>query len=332
MILSPTQHIKESAKFIHQNSSNVSIPPLNEAISKIISILGAKDYKNSYSLYPGHPHFSDKNVLNHIFLIDLLNFSFWGNFSVTYDNYISCSGYKSLTVSIMRAISNGIDIVNPSFYSTITKSQCLEIFKGDADIEIPLIDKRVDVLNKAGTFLVQKYGGDFTNCVKMAQKSADKLLELIMEIPSFDDVPQYKGKRVFILKRAQILVADIWACFGGKGLGEFVDIDNLTMFADYRVPQALVALGALQYTEEFMDELKKEETSMTYGCEKEVEIRGCSIHSVELITLGVNKIFDAEKKEKVNSIIIDFALWEWAKENSEKLSSIPIHKTRSIYY
>jgi hypothetical protein len=35
-------------------------------------------------------------------------------------------------------------------------------------------------------------------------------------------------------KRAQILVADIWACFEGKGLGTFHDIDSLTMFADYR--------------------------------------------------------------------------------------------------
>lgn len=36
-------------------------------------------------------------------------------------------------------------------------------------------------------------------------------------------------------KRAQILVADIWACFEGKGLGTFHDISTaITMFADYR--------------------------------------------------------------------------------------------------
>ena len=37
-----------------------------------------------------------------------------------------------------------------------------------------------------------------------------------------------------ILKRAQILVADLWACFEGQGLGAFTDIDTITMFADYR--------------------------------------------------------------------------------------------------
>ena len=39
---------------------------------------------------------------------------------------------------------------------------------------------------------------------------------------------------VLILKRAQILVADIWGCYQGQGLGQFDDIDELTMFADYR--------------------------------------------------------------------------------------------------
>jgi len=35
-------------------------------------------------------------------------------------------------------------------------------------------------------------------------------------------------------KRAQILIADIWACCEGQGLGAFDDIDSITMFADYR--------------------------------------------------------------------------------------------------
>jgi len=39
---------------------------------------------------------------------------------------------------------------------------------------------------------------------------------------------------VSFYKRAQIVVADIWNCFDGKGLGAFRDIDAVTMFADYR--------------------------------------------------------------------------------------------------
>jgi hypothetical protein len=42
------------------------------------------------------------------------------------------------------------------------------------------------------------------------------------------------GPAVYLLKRAQILVADLWGCFQGEGHGHFEDIDTLTMFADYR--------------------------------------------------------------------------------------------------
>jgi hypothetical protein len=42
---------------------------------------------------------------------------------------------------------------------------------------------------------------------------------------------------VKLYKRAQILVADLWAAFRGQSYGTFADIDSITMFADYRVPQ-----------------------------------------------------------------------------------------------
>jgi hypothetical protein len=52
---------------------------------------------------------------------------------------------------------------------------------------------------------------------------------------------------VFLYKRAQIFVADLYGAFGGSGLGGFGDIGALTMFADYRVPVVLRLLGVLQY-------------------------------------------------------------------------------------
>ena len=36
--------------------------------------------------------------------------------------------------------------------------------------------------------------------------------------------------------------------FEGRGLGKFDDIDQLTMFPDYRVPQSLQYFGALKYS------------------------------------------------------------------------------------
>ena len=40
--------------------------------------------------------------------------------------------------------------------------------------------------------------------------------------------------QVFLYKRAQIFAGDLFGAFGGRGLGAFHDIDQITMFADYR--------------------------------------------------------------------------------------------------
>ena len=69
----------------------------------------------------------------------------------------------------------------------------------------------------------------------------------------------YNGKRIAFYKRAQILIADIWACFEGQGLGQFDDIDTVTMFADYRIPQALLFFDALQYSDKLKEYLAKDQ-------------------------------------------------------------------------
>jgi len=60
---------------------------------------------------------------------------------------------------------------------------------------------------------------------------------------------------VALYKRAQILVADVWACCAGTGYGAFHDIDAITAFADYRIPQLLVTFDVLQYSDSLMQTL-----------------------------------------------------------------------------
>lgn len=110
---------------------------------------------------------------------------------------------------------------------------------------------------------------------------------------------------VLFLKRAQILVADIWSCFEGKHYGNISNIDCLTMFADYRVPQVLHRLGILFYSDSLY-EIIKSETEIPPGSQCEIEIRGCSIWAVHLILL---KILDVEPDVKINSILLDYYLW-----------------------
>ena len=69
----------------------------------------------------------------------------------------------------------------------------------------------------------------------------------------------YKGCQVHFYKRAQILIGDIYSKYKGKGLGQFTDIDQITMFPDYRVPQILQAEGVFEYSQHLWNKIKSKE-------------------------------------------------------------------------
>lgn len=137
---------------------------------------------------------------------------------------------------------------------------------------------------------------------------------------------------VRILKRVQILVSDLWACFNGKQWGYFHDIDEITMFADYRVPQILHMLGCISYSESLTAHIKSLQY-LPHDSESEIEIRGCSIWAVELMKKSIAK---SHPGTEVNAILIDFYLWDSAKRIQAELGGnghiIPCHRTRSIFY
>lgn len=122
---------------------------------------------------------------------------------------------------------------------------------------MPLFDNRLTILHEVGKMLIEKYNGTFMTCVKLANKSASKLLSIIVkDFPCFRDEVVYKGKFLSLYKRAQILIGDLWSFFDSKSWGEFEDIDKVTMYADYRIPQVLVYFGAISYSEKLMRKLQ----------------------------------------------------------------------------
>lgn len=156
---------------------------------------------------------------------------------------------------------------------------------------------------------------------------------------------------VYFWKRPQILVAELWAAFYPDSpltphplfpgpLGP--RIHELTMFADYRVPQILHHLRILDYPPSLM-RLLESGADLAPGCREEVSLRAASIVAVERVREEIVRSLDGqpEKAGIVTSVLIDFYLWDLAKriENGEdKVEGIetaemaPIHHTRSIWY
>lgn len=330
MVLSP----KESAELIAKNAIFVKIR--NDGIEKLGDVLIQEI--NSGHLKPTnfgqaevHPKPEDPFALDWLFVVDTLNFCFWHHEKEEGWKVDGYTGYYALCAAINRALKEKVDILNPKFYSTITEDQLEKILRSDTKVKIPLLSERVKCLHEVGAVLLENFEGTFANVVKKAESSAKNLLDLIVDnFKCFRDEATFKGQKVSFYKRAQILIGDIWACFNGNGIGYFKDIDVITMFADYRVPQSLLWYGVFDYIEELEVQLKQN-IIFKNGDIEEQEIRGCSIHAVELLKEYTNKQLE---KEKINSILIDHFLWDFRRKHAEEIEErgLPFHKVYSIYY
>ena len=160
---------------------------------------------------------------------------------------------------------------------------------------------------------------------------------------------------VFIWKRAQILVAETWAAFcpaspavshpifpGPAGPA----IQNLTMFADYRVPQILHHLRILAYPASLVQMLQAG-TLLAPGSREEISVRAASIVAVERVREEIMRTWEKDTRAKngesdgISSVLIDFYLWGLAKklESGDEMvvgidtaKMVPAHRTRSIWY
>lgn len=332
---------RESGRFITETCSEISI---NEnGVEKLAKILYEKVRTGEFSVkmwrrHELNPQSMDEKAVNWVFVSAALNFSFWSDnpekIAVTYKGN-QYTGYWTLCACMNRALDEGIPFTTPSYYATVDLKTLKHVFRSDNGAEVPLLEERLRVLNETGKVLMQKYSGCFANVLKKADKSAQSLLKIVLnDFSSFQDVAEYKGKKVGIYKRAQILIGDLWGCCEGCGLGEFLDIGTITMFADYRIPQALVYFDVLKYSDCLMEKLKKEPL-LDCGEQVEVEIRGVSLWACELIR---DKIVLLLKESKIdteydcNAVLVDHYLWDMRRELADKMMDIPFHRTRGIFY
>ncbi|KAJ5083437.1 Protein of unknown function DUF2419 [Penicillium angulare] len=375
----PETKVLENAQYVFDNSIDValSLTHTKDAAELIWRLMQKKAYSTqTWSEHELHPKSKDESTVDFIFTMDLLNFSFWSEekdeskrFAIEYRDK-KWTGYWSLVAALQRALDEDIPITTPDFW--VNESECTEellrhVFRSATDEEIPLFKERVKCLREAGEVLCNEFEGSFSTCIEDANYSAAGLVNLLTEsFDCFRDETVFHGKRVRLYKRAQILVADLWACFNGEDFGKFDDIDKITMFADYRIPQMLHQLGCLRYSPPLESHIRSLKP-LTPGSNWEVELRGTSIWCVELIKREIEKRHpevktagksdrtnDSENEQPpeseevegpieentisnktygINAILIDFFLYDTMKNlEAEHNEGIPHHRTRSIWY
>ncbi len=314
--------IKDRAKFVADNAVDVAIA--KDKIAEYLEEIDINLVHNPFYDADTHYQGSVAKTASYIIILDAINFGS-GYFRYLKKDQNLTSGYFHLSCSLKKCYEEGRELA-PDSLESITSSQCATLFA--QDIQNPELKELMELFarawNELGSLVNQEFSGSFVQMIESAEKSADKFMEILSKLSSYQDKSFYKGLEIPFYKRAQITISDLALAFEGKGLGLFHDLDQLTVFADNRIPQVLNLDGILKYSDELTEAINSEE-EITKGSSPEIEIRACAIHACELI-----KEKFKDKGISVNSPMLDNYLWHKGQRNFYK--SLPTHQTRQTTY
>lgn len=275
-------------------------------------------------------YFQDWNLHNLIkltFLFNTINFCFWAKrgerkWAIKVENEYF-DGSKALFIALEKAVKDNPNLLNGNFLATISLKETKDILSGDP--QIPLLKERYYCLKEAGKILKEKFNGSFINTLKESKYDALRLIQILVDnFPCFNDISTYQGETVAFYKRAQLnskMVNDILISRGHRGLK---NLEKLTAFADYKIPQILRHLKILKYRKELASKVDNYKLILPQSPE-EIEIRAFTIWAVELIKRKLQ-----EKYSFVTAAHIDSFLWSKTQEKREQMK--PYHRTLTIAY
>ncbi|HWS83154.1 MAG TPA: queuosine salvage family protein [Ktedonobacteraceae bacterium] len=322
-ILSSTQRVVQQSKHVWIN------PEYVEQLSEQWLQEDTGNASTHPPLWDDRYHFHDgtERTVNWLLVLDALNFCFWPEkgqprWSIEYRGE-TLNGYWAEAAALKRAVEEGIPLWDAKTLSTIGDETVAHIFRSNGGI-IPLFERRVSHAREVGRVLLEHYDGQFVHAIEQAESSAIKLVELLIrDFPSFRDITTYHTHPVKFLKRAQICVADVYNAFGGQQWGTFADLEQLTIFADYKLPQVLRHYHVLEYDSTLAQRIDNQEL-LPGESEEEVEIRAATIWACELLHRTIQ-----QRGYAMTSADIDQRLWLMGQQSTEMR---PYHRTRTIYY
>lgn len=265
-----------------------------------------------------------ENDINFIFLINTINFSYWNDENSPKWFYLlngqKYTGSFALFAAFKDAIENGYPLFNPQYLKSVSENDLKNILEKYQPI--PMFNQRLEILRNIGKNMVENDIKSFFDIYNSSSNSAINLINKIIDIfHSFKDLYTYNGNNYNFLKRAQLIPAMIYGRYQNQK-DIFSDIDKLTVFADYRVPQTIRKLGLIEYSKELNNKIAQK-VYLESGSSEELEIR------ISTIQIGL-LLKEAMKAKAINSLHLDYYLW---KEGKEIITpDYDFHRTRNIYY
>ena len=276
--------------------------------------------------YEGNPNIVPVEYIRKTMLINTLNFVFT-DFSTSVKYKIeNLSDTDAMVYQIDKALIEGVPLTQGHYMRDMDLKEFKRIFTGN--IEMPMADEKVEILNNVGDTLVTKYDGDWINFVddgpKKLYDNGEGLVErLVRDFKRFDDHSIFENEKVYFLKLAQLA---FWGIHRELSKSYFFieDMENMTAFADYIIPVALESFGIVKYSSGLKEKIDSG-ILVDRDSIEEIEIRSTSIYVTAKLTELINKYKNEE--EKIIIPQLDFKLWTDFHADER-----PHHLTKTIMY
>lgn len=275
--------------------------------------------------------FEKKWSLSQIFKLTLIfnamNFCYWAKHGepkwTIHINGENLDGSIALVKLIEKSVTDNPRFLDWEYLPTLSIDRFRKMFEG-SNIMIPLIQERHANLVSLALDIRSKYGGSSDNLLIESSYCAAKMLKRLSSMKCFEDKSVFDGETVYFWKRAQLQVKmfnDIRKRFGYKPMR---NLQILTAFADYKVPQLLRHLGILHYSKK-LSEMVDNYALIPKDSGLENEIRIASIVAVEKISSVANS-----KGIKILPSQVDSILWNRSASNRDSMK--PYHRTYTTAY
>jgi hypothetical protein len=319
-----------------------SLPPVIENsrdvhtnVEKLVEVAGWMAYEElpmpDYFLPMGVGANNADETIDFIMVADVIDTAFTDftthvKFQVDYAGQ-HWSDSDAEVACLKRAMDQGIPILDGSYLAQITRPQMEKIFAGN--IEIPMLDEKLELWRQVGAVLAAKYRGRFHNFIRncsprLYDRGNGMVDRLVVEFPRFNDVSIYDGHEIKIYKLPQLGLWFLYAGLHPSGKFQIEDVHSMTAFADYIVPVGLRLMGITAYSPALEKAINTHQL-IPRDSTQEIEIRAHCIYATALLTEEINKL-----RAPDNQIIIpqiDARIW-----THYHTTDWPHHLTRTIMY
>lgn len=316
-VVEGAEHVMRQAKHVRINTDQIKIVA-DGVINQDLELAAISPAKRELPI---------EVIIPLITAFNVIDYCFWSEkgkpkWTVERDGEI-LDGATALFRCMEVELINNPDFISGKLLANLTAGELERVLHGN--VQIPMFNERLDCLREAGQVLEDKFDGSFWKLYLYSQNNAVRMTELLADsFSSFDDTAEYAGQRIGLYKRAQLNAKMVSDALVRTGQKSFEALEQLTAFADYKVPQILRRLGVLEYSAELAKKVDSYNL-IPKNSSDEVEIRAANIQAVKLIGDQLKSRYSFITPSHVDCLL-------WNKSQIKTKDEKPYHRTYTIYY